>query len=112
MGLVDLLQAFTGSDTLTLAILGGIGTVSGLAAWEFWLWCRLRHVPGPLSYALSIFPLARVCSSGKMSVLTKSLLDKYGMEKDLYFDSKILPMPIIDLDGIQVRWFEWALIRS
>jgi len=62
---------------MTVALIA-VAAVAAFVAWEFWGWYRLRHVPGPLSFSLSIIPFARVSASGKMNIHCKAMIDKYG----------------------------------
>ncbi|KAM7213033.1 cytochrome P450 monooxygenase lolP1 [Rhypophila decipiens] len=41
-------------------------------------WYRLKHIPGPLSMAISKFPMARMAATGKQSIHLRELGDKYG----------------------------------
>lgn len=62
----------------TLALISAVCAVSGLLAREWWSWYRLSHVPGPFLHSISIYPMNKLATSGRMSFVLKELGEKYG----------------------------------
>jgi hypothetical protein len=67
-------------DALPLhpALLVLAAAVAVLCAWELRAWRRLSHVPGPLANSLSILPLTRLATGGRMVFGLKAMMEKYG----------------------------------
>jgi hypothetical protein len=47
------------------------GVASALAAYEFWSWNRLRHIPGPFWGGWSIYYMNKLAMSGRLSAILK-----------------------------------------
>lgn len=66
----------------TIALSGAVTTTVLLVLRELRSWLRLRHVPGPFWNGLSIYPMIKLSTSGRMSFLLKDIGDQYGTPRD------------------------------
>ncbi|KAI0482548.1 pisatin demethylase [Xylariaceae sp. FL0804] len=55
-----------------------LGVCASYVLYSVWVWHRLRHVPGPLAYAVSSLPLLRINLSGRSHAALNDLTDQYG----------------------------------
>ncbi|KAK3934715.1 cytochrome P450, partial [Diplogelasinospora grovesii] len=78
MAISAFLPALDGATPSTLILIAAACAVSVLLASEFRSWFRLRHVPGPFWYSVSIFPLNKLTRAGKLSFELHELQKKYG----------------------------------
>ncbi|KEY69824.1 hypothetical protein S7711_08608 [Stachybotrys chartarum IBT 7711] len=62
----------------TIALSGAVTATVLLVLRELRSWLRLRHVPGPFWNGLSIYPMIKLSTSGRMSFLLKDIGDQYG----------------------------------
>ncbi len=66
------------SSPAAMALTVAAVIASVLFARELWSWLRLRHVPGPFFNSISMYPMIKLTTGGKMSFVLKKMQSKYG----------------------------------
>lgn len=62
----------------TLVLVSVIFLMGVIIAKEFRSWQRLRHIPGPFLNSITVLPLSKLASTGRISHGLKEIQRKYG----------------------------------
>lgn len=83
-----------------------VATIAGFATQRFWIWYRLRHIPGPFLGSVSMMWMMRNTLNGRMHLELKNVCDTYGESH-----SEKTCVQAHELIGPEDLWYELGQIN-